>query len=340
MRGVNQQHRGNRDRQARFRRDEHFRYTAGEAFHRSLVLAASQALKCRAHPAHGAQQAQQRRRGNERAQRDAILAKALPQFILALERHGRTNARRGGGDLRQDSRSAQREQYGEAMGVEHDRQGHDRRHRWTAAGHHFAQGVHRPTGSSSRLAEAAVTNSRAYRSSTASFRWMRWDRKPCTTSAGIATASPSSVATRTSEMPLASLPALPVPNTVIRAKVLTMPTTVPSKPMRGAAVATTASNGSRRSKWSRCLSNHACSRSSSAVLPSSTCRSPVATSSRETPESRPSAASAAGAPSPRNRSSTLCTVAGSSILSRAASSSFWTDSTAASRPTPRMAKAT
>jgi len=63
----------------------------------------------------------------------------------------------------------------------------------------------------------------------------------------MATIRPSSVATSTSEMPLASFPALPVPNTVIRAKVRTMPVTVPSKPMSGEATAITASRGSRRS---------------------------------------------------------------------------------------------
>jgi hypothetical protein len=44
------------------------------------------------------------------------------------------------------------------------------------------------------------------------------------------------------------LPALPVPKTVIRANVFTMPTTVPRRPMSGAAVAITARRESRRSK--------------------------------------------------------------------------------------------
>ena len=55
------------------------------------------------------------------------------------------------------------------------------------------------------------------------FFWMRCARNPCAIRVGMATMRPSSVATSTSEMPLASFPALPVPKTVISAKVLTMP---------------------------------------------------------------------------------------------------------------------
>ena len=70
---------------------------------------------------------------------------------------------------------------------------------------------------------------------------------PCTISVGIATARPSSVVTSTSEIPLESFAALPVPKTVIKAKVLIMPMTVPSRPINGEAVAITVSSDSRRS---------------------------------------------------------------------------------------------
>ena len=63
----------------------------------------------------------------------------------------------------------------------------------------------------------------------------------------MATIRPNSVVTNASEMPDDSIFGSPVPNTLIRRKVLIMPVTVPSRPSSGAVAAANATKGIHRS---------------------------------------------------------------------------------------------